>query len=984
MFQYGYTNFQQKGYHFASENAFFHTTLVNRNAKLAQIVNHVDTAHTAYNSAEPAAYLGIFTDLDSNQENPRYYFQRSGRMRARNAAYAQGYVQDVSKEKDDDFFREPFLRLLSAPFLTGEELERLPSEDCARYFPDMEVDALPDRLYPEALDQGLLLCILKELLKGHRVVLHIDRQGDEAPAYSLRVLRRIYECLPYAMRRSCGFATNVAPERFTTTIESDRLPGAVQLCLVDADVELPDRVAGFTLLEMDKPYTTEELGDNLEFLQMLTVDSSARKNFFEVMQAYYGFSSASAEQYRSMFKLATDLEQPASVKTIEIWADDYGALPKIRSTICGRVAEKLSLPMAEEALRSAQFPELEKVRDLAGNERLTAAWELRMLSAIYANDPQAILQLAKTVTDRYSVLCREQTNAFRRGYGFATPESKNLMQKKAHLHLESALRLPAKYQDNKIVEALGQMLLPAIQKLADAETASYEAELQREQHHAVELVQRCTDLHQLVRLYAYLNDPKVEEYPLCRDVLAAGSKFSAQDSYGPDCLDAMAKRVSGYSLPTHLSDMRLFCAQVKELTESALYKEKLDGKPVIQEAVKPAEKLVCTSEMLRSVYRDGSVQEWMCTMAELVQRADKWKILPEKMHDEVFTCLCKKLTKAAVKAEDLFACTEALQQITAKEPSLLTELLERTNLLDVDIDNQKQAALLLANGSQWTILCGKKRCKTTFCPADRRCEKQRIRVESSPEIMLDFLKWHHSHTDRGAVPKIALELTWQAPDWLLEKYATDPKRIAEILQSLSPCDVKNRFVRELLNQPMPSAEVGGILIRALKKSGLAEKKVYLFCHTSWRGVIFAEYYDPMQGEQGALILALREKLAAVQQQAEQLYKREAETSIKFRDKQNARLKRQGNALSLLLTIFFAVYGLLPLLALWINGLLLSSAVQIWLVVELITAVLLELIGCVLLPLGLKENGRYIRFAALAGGVGLLPGILIDVAMMIFL
>ena len=53
MFQYGYTNFQKKGYRFASENEFFHASLKNRNAKLAQLVNHVDTKHTAYLEAEP-------------------------------------------------------------------------------------------------------------------------------------------------------------------------------------------------------------------------------------------------------------------------------------------------------------------------------------------------------------------------------------------------------------------------------------------------------------------------------------------------------------------------------------------------------------------------------------------------------------------------------------------------------------------------------------------------------------------------------------------------------------------------------------------------------------------------------------------------------------------------------------------------------------------------------------------------------------------
>ena len=304
MFQYGYTNFQKKGYRFASENEFFHASLKNRNAKLAQLVNHVDTKHTAYLEAEPTAYLGIFTDLDSNQENQRYYFQRSGRILERNAGYAQGYVQDVAKENDEAFFREPFLQLLWVPFWTGQELVQLPSEDCDRYFPDVTVDAFHLEQNPIKLEQGLLLRILEELLKGHRLVLHIDQQGDQAPQYSLGVLRHIYECLPYAMRRNCGFATNVAPERFSTNIDADRLPGAVQLCLVDGDVELPGRVSGFTVLEMGETYPVAD--ENREFLQMLTVDSDTRRNFFEMVQENYGFHHASMEEYRTMYQVPCD------------------------------------------------------------------------------------------------------------------------------------------------------------------------------------------------------------------------------------------------------------------------------------------------------------------------------------------------------------------------------------------------------------------------------------------------------------------------------------------------------------------------------------------------------------------------------------------------------------------------------------------------------------------------------------------------------
>lgn len=87
MFQYGYTNFQKKGYRFASENEFFHASLKNRNAKLAQLVNHVDTKHTAYDNklvfdtfakavqSNPDTHPIFHSDRGFQYTN-RYFYQR--------------------------------------------------------------------------------------------------------------------------------------------------------------------------------------------------------------------------------------------------------------------------------------------------------------------------------------------------------------------------------------------------------------------------------------------------------------------------------------------------------------------------------------------------------------------------------------------------------------------------------------------------------------------------------------------------------------------------------------------------------------------------------------------------------------------------------------------------------------------------------------------------------------------------------------------
>ena len=183
---------------------------------------------------------------------------------------------------------------------------------------------------------------------------------------------------------------------------------------------------------------------------------------------------------------------------------------------------------------------------------------------------------------------------------------------------------------------------------------------------------------------------------------------------------------------------------------------------------------------------------------------------------------------------------------------------------------------------------------------------------------------------------------------------------------------------------MPSAEVGSMLISALKKSGRTEEELHRACHPSWGGMIFAEYYDPTQGEQGEVIQDLRKRLVLVQQQGEQLCQKRAEADRKKQENRSKRLEKQSNAMGWQLALFFVFYGLLPLLGLWISKLLLAETVKIWLVAELVTVVLLAVIGCVLMPIGMEENGRYIRRAATMGCIGLLPGILLAAILMVLL
>ena len=977
MFQYGYADFQQNGYQFASENAFFHSELLNRKTKLAQLVNHVDTAqHTAYITTEPVAYLGIFTDLDSNQETPRYYFQKSGRIKARNASYAQGYVESAENEEERrDFFSKTLLLLLSAPFLSGETLTQLPSSDCNRYFPDIESEKLEPHLTPATLDHGLLLHILNEMLRGHRLILHIDRQGDEAPDYSRRILLRIYECLPYAVRCSRGFATNVAPERFSTTIESDRLPGAVQLCLVDGDVALPSRVPGFVTLDMRQHYSSEDLGDNLKFLQMLTTNSLTREHFFDIVQENYGDNNASMEEYRTMYELESDLELPCGDEAIRVWAEDYRKLPKITSIICRRVAERLNLSAAEQALYHAELPELKNLSELARSEKLSIAWELRMFSAIYAAQDDSVQVLADALTEAYLSRCAEEIVPLRHGFPFATAESSSQLQLYSQMRLEDALKLPSKYKDNRIVERFASKLPNAIKELAESESKNYQNRLEEEQRYATAMVPQCKDLTQLVQLYQYLCTPGCTESPLCCYAVTQGSCFSDQNGYGPDCLNAMVDYVAAVILPTRLNDMKAFTADVDALTSSELYQE-----AKIRNAAKAAVTLVAEYRLLTDVVRKGDAPSKIRAMADLAQGTGKLSHLSTEMRNESMGVLRAILKKSALTPEDLFVCTPELQILQAIDSTLLPVLLDNAGLLRVDITNTKQAQMLLDHGSQWVALCGSIHCRTTFEPADLHNNQSKITATVQPDYMLDFLRWRYTG---GPVPKLVQYLTEKAPDWLLKEYAAEPVRIAEILQSISPCTTENRMVQELMRRQMPSAQVGNVLVRELKKSGLTEQEMRQLCHSSWGGVIFAQYFDPSQGDYSSAINTLRKELQEFCQEANAIHAEETKLSRHIKEAQNKKISAQSHKIGKVLAVFFAIYGILPLLVLIVTKQLMAEAAAICLFIELVTAVVLLVVG-MLMSIGLEERGKYIRRTAGLGCLGFVPGILIAAALMLLL
>lgn len=355
MFQYGYSNFEHKGYRIASQNDFFRDR--ERETQLRKLVGHI-----AASGDSTVSFLGITTDLDLPEEKQRFFFQMSGREEYRSADYAHGIVQDLN-QNDFPFFEEGFLTVLRAHFMSGEELGAISAGESDSWFHDISSPCTEGELKPAELEERLLAQILDDLMCRKKVILKLDRSGEEAVKRSREVLLRIYECLPYGVRKYAGFCTNVAPARFTGEDGEGKLPDAVRLCLVDGDEKLPRSVPGYRLYDMNegakKRYETDE------FLCFL-MQEQGREAYFKMVSESCEKSQKeqiSKELYRNAFLMHTLASREVSREAMSEWVQWY----KNASSAAGKELRKefaqiLSMKLdSQDMLRFAR----EETDDLA-------------------------------------------------------------------------------------------------------------------------------------------------------------------------------------------------------------------------------------------------------------------------------------------------------------------------------------------------------------------------------------------------------------------------------------------------------------------------------------------------------------------------------------------------------------------------------------------------------------------------------------------
>ncbi len=346
MIQYGYANFEKRGYRVASENAFFHSGGSERQQALSKLMRNVSGP-----TQNRISYLGIRTDLGISSENPRFYFQMSGQEAARSADFAQGYVWDV---KENYIFGRDFPKILQLRFMERETLCSLPVRTCEGAFPDIaltDAPCLPDGFCRAVLGEEILGDILERLLQGQKVLLRLNKKGEEADRLARQVLWQVYGCLPYGVRECAGFCTNVTAVRFCGEKE-DRLAEAVGFCLADRDAPLPDTVPGYAVLDMESPLGGKcREAEREEFLRFLMRDGK-REDYFEHLFSAVeegwdgGVPLQLYEDYFYLYRMPNGRREALSNGEVFGWCEWYGrnriGNDRIKAIFLGKIRESLT------------------------------------------------------------------------------------------------------------------------------------------------------------------------------------------------------------------------------------------------------------------------------------------------------------------------------------------------------------------------------------------------------------------------------------------------------------------------------------------------------------------------------------------------------------------------------------------------------------------------------------------------------------------
>lgn len=271
MQHYIYGNLHHAGFQTVSSDTtgFF----MNNAAALSHLMVYDDsTNHGELKTGEHKCFWLLTAGLMDLKNREYLFIQESGLDPYRTAAVVQGYRSDV-EDHEEDLFGPNFLSLLDTRFVSNREAMRIGEEEQLH---SISLKELPKSAVEEKkIATDVLKRILLTLFEGKRAIVRIPVLGAEAMKCSRGYLKTIYQCLPYAKRRSNGCITGATGGM--------KLPRGLRIVLMDADADISGMSTNAKQTVFDLNHVEAIQKKKVPYLVDFLVDATQeqRDNFFQ-------------------------------------------------------------------------------------------------------------------------------------------------------------------------------------------------------------------------------------------------------------------------------------------------------------------------------------------------------------------------------------------------------------------------------------------------------------------------------------------------------------------------------------------------------------------------------------------------------------------------------------------------------------------------------------------------------------------------------
>lgn len=959
MLQYGHADFEQKGYQLVSANPFFQDK--DRAEQLAPLMHYVMNPSPAYRDRRQVTYTGLFTDLGYRTEAPRYYIQAAGPTFFRNGSYVHGYAQQGDEE---DFFAENFLQLLRARFYDAGTMNSIPAADSASRFPDLDTPPVDATFTPAPMDPALLAAVVEQLLRQNRVLLRLDREGDEAPRYARQVLLRIYACLPYGARKFCGFVTNVPMSRVVDPVKGDELPTAVKLVLVDGDTRLPAQLPGFAIFDMRAPAPAPSpKEDTARFLQFLVREDNEaeRTRFFglvhRAMETVSGERSVSLYTYQDIFSMQALIDRPVTAEAVHLWANwlgrnQGGVASSLRQQFLSLLSARLS---ADEILgwlsgpeARAELPALEQITRLwhaepvpEGSGAACPAAVLALFEAV--SRPDDILRIGGALTDWYYTqsIARLQPYMLRVGEELlptpAAIQQLGQLQKMAMPESAAAIR-------NQIALAAVRGLRDRLAKSDEQLRTLYSERLADERARAVRLLDDCAPVTYAALCDFYTNLPAA--FPLCANRMENG--FA--DAFGGEMVQKLRRAAELRPMPAAAAELKAFQRDWSILQTSTLARTGLLAD--LQQRLRPVLDAAAALFKARQDTTTGARLRLLAQLQDGTFQALGAPLLAE-LRQTVRTELAEQPPCTPAQLPGLLP---ALLAVAKAEPDLAARL--SGPLWTLHTAEPAALAPLEASAEQWARLSAALGKKVTVCFADGA--QQELTVPDA----LSWMLWAQNRCGQN-VPVPVLACARQTPVRAIRETPSFAQ-LRLLAQSFSAQE-RLAFLRCLVQTAaVDDYSFARQAVTQLRQAGLRGQDLLRTAASGWDSVIFAVYSDPMAGPQGETLRQLQQALPQLQKRLAACARRSEEAAA-----QRRRLARGVFAAAI------CAASVLPMLLLWAFGAAGLAASTLVLVSLAVQAAVVT--GCVLRLAGDGGPDRQEKSCLVLYLLGLSPGLVLALA-----